>query len=350
MSTRRSFLSPLAPLYRAAIAFRNRGFDAGKRVVTFDRPVISVGNLSTGGTGKTPFTMHLIDLLREAGFNPCVAMRGYGAPKGRGHESDEAREYLAAFPDLPLVAQPDRTNGLIELFGGDEESKVSPVILDDGFQHRQIARQLNIVLMDATRSAFQDSLLPAGSLREPVESLARADVLVVTHVESGKNAPDAERGGIQSIRGRALAINPRLVVCECEHVWKGFVDANGAELSLDSLSGSRVFAVCAIGNPGAFLEQAGKLARAGLAGKVALRDHDPYSHATIASLSSQIAAAGADTILTTNKDWSKLQRVPASSWPACVKHIVRPRLVLAFSSGEAELKQAVLRTAATTVE
>lgn len=339
MLKNRSFLAPLTPLYRAAVAFRNRGFDAGKRVVTFDRPVISVGNLSTGGTGKTPFTMYLIRVLRDAGFRPCVAMRGYGAPKAKGKESDEAREYLSAFADLPLVAQPDRIAGLIELFATDEENLISPVILDDGFQHRQIARQLNIVLMDATRSAFDDSLLPAGNLREPVESLARADVLVITHASQAND-----------IRESALAINPKLIVCECEHAWNGFVDAQGVEVPFDSVRASKVFTMCAIGNPDAFFEQAAKMFGSNLVGRAALRDHDPYSSATMASLAQQISAAAADTILTTNKDWSKLQRLPASVWPACVKRILRPVLSLAFRSGEDELKAAVLKVASSTIE
>ncbi|MFO0858103.1 MAG: tetraacyldisaccharide 4'-kinase [Phycisphaerales bacterium] len=337
MSSKRSFLAPFTPLYRVAIAIRNRRFDSGRRAVTFDRPVISVGNLSTGGTGKTPFTMHLIRMLRDAGHNPCVAMRGYGAPKGKGQDSDEAREYLSAFPNLPLVAQPDRTTGLIELFARDENNTISPIILDDGFQHRQIARQLDIVLMDATRSAFEDSLLPAGNLREPVANLARAHVLVITHAKQASN-----------IRQQALAINPNLIICECDHAWNGFVDAHNTPLEITALRNSRVFALCAIGNPHAFFEQASSVAN--IVGKAALRDHDPYSDATIASLAKQIEAVNADTLLVTNKDWSKLQRLQPASWPSCIKQVVRPVLTIEFRSGEAELRNIILKTASSTVE
>src|SRR3954465_11700123 len=101
----------VAALYNLGISWRNRRFDREKGVVTFDRPVISVGNLSVGGTGKTPMVLHLMKLLRENGAWPCVAMRGYGQPSGEGLNSDEATIYQRAFPDLPMVAQPNRTEG-----------------------------------------------------------------------------------------------------------------------------------------------------------------------------------------------------------------------------------------------
>src|SRR5881394_190373 len=151
--SRPALRGPLGPVaaavYGAAISLRNRRFDRGKGVVTFDRPVVSVGNLSVGGTGKTPMVLHLARVLTEAGHRPCVAMRGYGAADGQ--KADEAREYHRAIRNLPVVAQPDRTLGLIELFGTEHGSEVDCVILDDGFQHRQIARQYDIVLIDATR-------------------------------------------------------------------------------------------------------------------------------------------------------------------------------------------------------
>ena len=110
-------LSPVSALYKREITRRNAKFDRGEGVVTLDRPVISIGNLSVGGTGKSPTVAMVVRTLRDAGFWPAVAMRGYGSGKTAHGSSDEADEYRALFPDLPIVAQPNRTLGLIELFG-----------------------------------------------------------------------------------------------------------------------------------------------------------------------------------------------------------------------------------------
>ncbi len=197
------------------MARRNRRFDAGHGVVTLDRPVISVGNLSTGGTGKTPMTMRVVQWLREAGHAPAIAMRGYRAgPEG----SDEALLYQEAFAGMPIVAQANRIDGLLQLFAqeeGDGEAGSAParartdvVVLDDGFQHRQIARQFDLVLIDATRDPFADALLPAGWLREPAASLRRAHAVVLTHAES------ADARWLEAIRERVLAIRPGAIVAE----------------------------------------------------------------------------------------------------------------------------------------
>jgi len=174
----------LARVYGIVIARINRRFDSGRGVVRFDRPVISVGNLSVGGTGKTPMVRRLIAILLEMERRPCIAMRGYR--KGTG-ESDEAAAYQREFPDVPVIAQANRTDGLIALFGDEHEGEGPHrdcIVLDDGFQHRQIGRELDIVLVDASRSPFRDRLLPQGWLREPAESLTRAGLVVVTHAES----------------------------------------------------------------------------------------------------------------------------------------------------------------------
>src|ERR1043165_360740 len=150
----------LARGYAWEIGRRNRRYDAGRGVVRFDRPVISVGNLSVGGTGKTPMVAHIVGLLLEAGRRPCIAMRGYA---GRGGMSDEAEEYRGRFPGIPIVARANRTLGLIELFSREHETggqQTDCIVLDDGFQHRRIARDLDVVMVDASRDPFDDALLP----------------------------------------------------------------------------------------------------------------------------------------------------------------------------------------------
>jgi tetraacyldisaccharide 4'-kinase len=325
----------LAAAYGAVMARRNARYDRRRGVVEIDRPVVSVGNLSVGGTGKTPMVMHLLGVLRDAGRHPAVAMRGYARRGADGDDSDEAREYRDAFPHLPIVARPDRLTGLLHLFATPEGERVDTVVLDDGFQHRRIARQFDIVLVDATRDPFADALLPAGWLREPVVSLARASAVVVTHAEA--STPSAV--------GRLLAdvrrVSPTAVTAVCRHVWDGLdihARAGNANVEPGWLRGRRVFAACAIGNPGPFLREAER--RVGtLAGRLTLPDHDPYEPATVGRLFKELVAARAEVCVVTPKDWAKLRRVPAGEWPAAV---AVPRLALAFDTGGPELEEAML--------
>lgn len=327
-------LSPVSALYKREITRRNEKFDRGDGVVTLDRPVISVGNLSVGGTGKSPMVARVVRTLRDGGFWPAVAMRGYGSSKTAHGSSDEADEYRALFPDLPIVAQPNRTAGLIDLFATEEGERVDVVVLDDGFQHRRLARQVDIVLIDCTRSPVEDALLPAGRLREPIESLSRAHAVILTHAES---VSDAE---VEQILRTVLEVKREIVLAVSEHAWSGF-DVTGEEhpVSARWLSGKRVLGVCAIGNPGPFFRELGKRA-GGVKQEIRLRDHDPYREATVERVIR--AAEGADAIVCTAKDWSKLSRVAPGRWPVPV---VRPRLELRLRTGGAELENLIMQAA-----
>lgn len=322
----------MSRLYGAEVARRNRRFDRGAGVVEIDRPVISIGNLSVGGTGKTPMVMHLARILVEAGHRPCIAMRGYKARPGE--DSDEAAAYASELPGVPVVARPDRTTGLIGLFATDDGAAIDCVLLDDGFQHRQLARAVDLVLVDATRSPFEDSLLPAGWLREPVARLSRATGVIITHTESvGGRALD-------DLRARTEAAGTR-VLTTCAHEWTGLdVHQDGEDVvqPVSWIWRRRAFAVCAIGNPGPFMHAAGTSTGGTLAGSLVLRDHDPYSDRTVERLVAEARAARADSIITTAKDWTKLR---ARRWDLPV---ARPRLALRFDSGEAGLRELVLNT------
>jgi len=333
-------LGPLfAPLYRGAIARRNAAFDAGKNVTRFEIPVISIGNLSVGGTGKTPMVMHALRLLLEAGRRPCIAMRGYS----KGGRPDETDAYARAFPDLPIVAQPDRASGLRALFSRtDSGQRPDCIILDDGFQHRQIARDLDVVLIDATpgRSVFDDRLLPAGYLREPVTSLRRAGAIVLTHAEL--SSPDhlvRLRTQISSHTAAPIAI--------ARHIWTALKQRASSEdrmLPLETLSGRRVIGCCAIGHPDGFRRSLAAVV--GSASPVlALPDHDPFSDRTVQSLTNSARSERADFIVVTDKDWSKLRARPDAIWPCPV---VRPELAIVFDSGRDEFDRLVVGTAART--
>lgn len=285
-------------VYSKCIDYRNRRFDARKGVTEFDRPVISVGNLSTGGTGKTPLVKWIIEKLIAAGHDPCIAMRGYKSKEGL---SDEAQEYADWLPDVPRVVQADRTRGLIELFGTDRGMKVDVVVLDDGFQHRQIARQCDVVVIDATRSPFSDRLLPAGHLREQVESLKRADACVLTRVDL------VAAHEVEEICRRIQEVCSAAIV-KSSHRWRQVQIFEGAKVRsepVEALRGKKVVACCAIGNPSAFFVQV-KNAGAIPIVEVALSDHDHFDEATVRRVLDQ--ANGSDGVILTEKDWVKVRR------------------------------------------
>jgi tetraacyldisaccharide 4'-kinase len=323
--------------YGLEVGRRNRRFDAGKGVIRFDRPVISVGNLSVGGTGKTPMVEMVLRWLLDAGHRPVVAMRGYALGDG---ESDEAAAYRREFPHVPVVARADRVAGLIERFGREIREELEPsdvIVLDDGFQHRRIARDADLVLIDATRSPFDDRLLPAGWLREPVRSLGRATHTVITHAES----PSADAIGTENA---VLEHTGRAPDAVTRHAWAGLTLVAGdreRHEAVDFLNGKRTLAVCAIGNPAPFLDAAAS--HSDLAARVVLRDHDPYRPATIQRIAREAEAADAQLILTTEKDWSKLLRLAPDTWPC---PIARPTLALSFDRGETELRNSILATVA----
>ncbi len=331
-----------ASIYSGIISRRNRRFDKRKGVITFDRPVISVGNLSTGGTGKTPLVLHLARVLENAGHKPAVAMRGYN-PQGKdGPDSDEAAVYKRAMRSLHIVAQPNRINGLIKLFSTPHGSEVDVVLLDDGFQHRQIARQFDIIAIDATRDPFVDRLLPAGFLREPIESLKRANAFVLTHAEA------VPREQALDLENRLWDVPPHAYVSVCRHVWSGILvvaEDGEHEWDVDWLRGRQVYIACAIGNPDPFIKQArwrvGHTEGGHILGATLLKDHADFTPDVVQRLVQEIKAHKADVLLVTEKDWSKLQHLPPNTFPV---PIARPQLALSFDRGGAELEAAVLKT------
>lgn len=336
------------PLYGAVIASRNRAFDAGQGVRRVGVPVISVGNLTVGGTGKTPMVIHLVRQLMAAGRRPCIAMRGY-VPRGAKEAveaPDESLVYAAALPDVPRAVGPERFDRICAEISRDPS--IDCVVLDDGFQHRRLARDLDVVLVDASADVFGQRLLPAGWLREPVSSLARAGAVVITHAELvGPDELAALERGIERACGRA----PVAVV---SHRWTGLVERMGAsggaagiehEHPVSWLRGKRVLGVCAIGNPRGFhAALKGVIEGSGGAGSmrmIALPDHDPFGPSTRRKMVESAQQFGAQVVVVTEKDWVKLSSVPASDWPC---PLVRTKLSLVFQRGEDELRRRLLDT------
>lgn len=294
----RAALAALAVPYAAAVACRNAAYDRGLLAVAQGPiPVVSVGNLTLGGTGKTPLVAWLARRLADRGLRPAVVSRGYGA--ARGQESDEAAELGVLLPAVPHVADRDRIAGVRTAAAGGADVAV----LDDGFQHRRLARDLDIVAVDATDPCGGGRLFPRGLLREPVAGLARAQAVVLTRA----TAVDARRR--DAIR-RELAGGTRgrlpPVWIEATHRPVGLRAASGTTQPLERLAEARVAAFAGIGNPAAF-----RATLAGLGGDLVgfrpFPDHHRYTPADLDALRDWAAGLGADLVVTTLKDLVKVR-------------------------------------------
>ena len=182
------WLLPLSKLYGFAVSLRNTMFNIGLlKSRAFDIPVISVGNITVGGTGKTPHVEYLIRLLHDT-FHVAVLSRGYkraskgyikATPQSTMPEiGDEPYQMKQKFPDITVAVDKDRCHGIEQLMANDQQLDV--VLLDDAFQHRYVKPGINILLVDYHRLIIYDELLPAGRLREPLEGKDRADIVIIT--------------------------------------------------------------------------------------------------------------------------------------------------------------------------
>lgn len=184
------WLRPFSWLYGLGVNFRNMLFEVGiLKSRSFDVPVISVGNITVGGTGKTPHVEYLIELLRNK-FNVAVLSRGYKR-KSRGFVlanssstvatiGDEPYQMKKKYPEVAIAVDRDRCNGIEKLTDNTEVKDIDVILLDDAFQHRYVKPGINILLVDYHRLIIYDTLLPAGRLREPLSGKNRADIVIIT--------------------------------------------------------------------------------------------------------------------------------------------------------------------------
>ncbi|MEG1839326.1 MAG: tetraacyldisaccharide 4'-kinase, partial [Bacteroidaceae bacterium] len=185
---------PLSFLYGIGVSIRNRMFDWGMiRSKSYDVPVISVGNITVGGTGKTPHTEYLIKLLQDE-LKIAVLSRGYKR-KSEGYQladmdssatviGDEPYQIKHKFPHIYIAVDKDRCHGIERLTHDEQTSDVDVILLDDAFQHRYVRPGINILLVDYYRLICDDALLPAGRLREPEEGKSRANIVIITKCPS----------------------------------------------------------------------------------------------------------------------------------------------------------------------
>jgi len=284
-------------LYAGAMGLRNWGYDRGLlRCEALPVPVISIGNLTVGGTGKTPAVLWLVGLLRERGLEPGVLARGYGRAPGEDL-NDEGKLIARRFAELPQLQCPDRVAGGRQLCA---EFDVDLVVLDDGFQHRRLERDLDIVCMDARLPFAQGYALPAGDLRESRSSLSRADLILLTRAEGMDRGQIADQSRkLQVIAGKEFGVFP------CEHRPSALHSMpDGETHDPQSLRGRRVLLLSFIARPASFRDTVQSLG-AKVVEEVIRKDHHHHSleevQRVLAAASSQRAE-----VLTTEKDAVKL--------------------------------------------
>mgnify|MGYP006269560349 CR=1 FL=1 len=329
----RALASAAVPVYRAGLAAHQSLYRTGlKQAVRLPRPVISVGNLTTGGTGKTPMVAWLGRALLAMDKRPAVLMRGYAAGRGDGR-SDEARELAARLGEhVPILAHPDRATQARRLL--DREPGIDVLLLDDGFQHYRLRRDLDLVLIDAL-NPWAHGLLPRGRLREPRGALGRADAVIVTR----SNLVDAD--ALATLDREIATHHGKPPIAHATVSWSG-LRRGGDTLDAGWLDGRRVTAVCGLGNPHAFYRMV-EASGARLTGFESLPDHHAPTAAEIEALLETTRHGRAEALLTTEKDYVKwIPRLPEDPQPP----VIRPVLETDFADGEAALCEAIARTLA----
>jgi tetraacyldisaccharide 4'-kinase len=298
-------LSFAALVYSLVIRLRNFLYDKGwLKAHRVNAKVLSIGNITVGGTGKTPLVVWLCKLLLQKKSRCAVLTRGYKTHTKERGTRDERREtkidepaiLAECCPEAKVVVNPDRVAGAneaINKFG----AKV--LIMDDGFQHRRLHRDLDIVTIDVTLPFGYGKLLPAGLLREPITSLKRADAVVITRCDQTTQAE------LNELETKLQRVNPNIVIARSIHrpVCAKLVD--GKEIGIEQLKGKRVFAFCGIGNPQAFLDTT-KSTGAEVVGSKIYDDHHHYTPDDLTCICEQAEVLKAELILTTQKDWSKI--------------------------------------------
>jgi tetraacyldisaccharide 4'-kinase len=306
---------PLSPLYGALMRKRATWYRSGvMESVVLPVPVISVGNLTMGGTGKTPMTIYVAGCLLAAGYKPAIISRGYGG-KARQEVNlvsdgkrclldvvqagDEPRLMAEVLPGVAVVT------GVKRAVAADfavKELGADIIILDDGFQHMALQRDLDLVLFKAPGFMGNGRVFPGGELREPVKALGRAHAFIITGIDR-QNRQAAEE--FENYLGEEFPGKP---VFMAEYRFKSLLDQAGESVDKKIL-GQKLYGFCGLAEPAGFLrtisEQGGSLF-----GFSVFPDHHPYTATDLDNLATNAGDFGCDALLTSEKDMVKLRGLP----------------------------------------
>ncbi len=312
--------------YSCAIGVRNQLYDLGwKKTRHASVPVVSIGNLTVGGTGKTPCVEYVASFFRKLGLRPAILSRGYGAEAG---PNDEALLLEENLPDVPHLQGADR-RALAEIAVGELESQV--LVLDDGFQHRQLHRNLDLVTIDATNPWGHGHVLPRGLLREKPHSLRRAGAIVLTRCDQAMDR-------LGTLRQKVTDLAPRAVLAETSHRPIVWLHAEKPSTAASDFGGRRAAAFCGIGNPAAFKQTLADL-DIQVTSFRCFPDHHGYTRADVEDLRSWARAQSeASIVVTTQKDSVKLHLPQLGG-----KDLWALRIGLSFHSGQDALEKELER-------
>jgi tetraacyldisaccharide 4'-kinase len=319
-------LLPFSAGFRFGVALRHVAYERGWfKTRHLARPVVSVGNLTVGGTGKTPLVACVANILLRRGWKPSILTRGYGrsskaemivVPPGAGRHAnaqeigDEPALLARMLPKVPLVVCADRFRGGQ---AAEECFQVDAHILDDGFQHLALARDVDLLALDATQTISDRHLLPAGRQREPLSALRRAQMVVVTRTDSADPQPLQDL--VLKIHPAAKVFRARTVLIRWTNVW------SGEPISIEEIHARKVAAYCGVGNPRAFFAD---LRRWGfnVIAEDAFPDHHVYTGEEIQRFVENACKQGAAALLTTQKDAVKFPREWAPQLPILACEVI----------------------------
>ena len=290
----------LSLVYRLIINIRNWAYDhRWFKVSKAAAPIISVGNLTTGGTGKTPFVMWLIEQFDRADdCSLAIVSRGYKTPQGSSL-NDEGKEIATRFPHVQQVQAADRVVAVQSILQSGSNCKPPVIILDDGFQHRRLHRDLDIVLIDASNPLGYGYLLPRGALREPLSSLRRADIVVLTR---SNLVTDVQK---DQIREWVLSRNSNVKLAESIMTMDSLRQLDGSTERIDFLHNKKVSAFCGVGNPESFRNSLQEI-NVDVVHFEAFPDHHHFSAAEIDQFVDEAVTNQSQAIVCTVKDLVKI--------------------------------------------
>jgi tetraacyldisaccharide 4'-kinase len=323
--TARALLAPASMLFGAVVGVRNRRFDRGEGVHDVAVPVLSVGNLTVGGTGKTPMAAWFTQSLQRAGARPAVVLRGYG--------DDEWRVHTLLSPGAPVVTDQDRVRGITVA----HTQGADCVVLDDGFQHRRAARVVDVVLFSADSWDGEARLLPTGPFREPLTSLRRATVVVVTVKAATAQQVDQTCAAVRAVAPAVPVAVVRLASDRLHVVDPGApMDAvGGVTHPVRWLADRSVLAISAIANAAPF--EAGLRATGAQVEGRRFADHYDFTASDVAALVSAVPPSG--VAVCTLKDAVKL----APRWPRAAVPLLYVSQTIVVHHGAEALDGAVQR-------
>ena len=297
--------------------------------------VFSIGNITTGGTGKTPLVIWMYkQILQNEKFKTknlamAILTRGYKSHLCRQSQiADEPAILAESCPCAKVIVSPDRVAGARDAV---DKFAAQILIMDDGFQHRRLARNLDIVAIDAANPFGFGKMLPAGLLREPVNALKRANAVVITHCDMVSGSD------LAIVENKILTVRPDMTIAKSIHSPVCVKSGDNKQISLHELKDKKVFVSCGIGSPSSFLSTIKGL-NVNIVGAKIYDDHHKYTAGDVAEIDRKAGLCGAELILLTQKDWNKTIAFGRANESIAMMYL---EIEIKFVTGEDKLKRLI---------